>query len=420
MTTQHYNDEIEPQPFDGSDRRQRRSGESSPNPATWITMRDIEILRSIGRARVLTTPAIEWLHWRDGKADKDGTAAAGGYRARLLAASKAETAQPPRVMPAVHRRLAGLVEHGYLVRLIRSGAKAPGQYARLPDAFGLSAAGRDYLREIDQDLGHTPEYPYLILAQGRSMQTIEHAAIIGETYAALRAMLEHRGQTLADWQCDTLLARDYDTIDCTHIVYSSGATGGRETSIIPDATFVVGGVRYFVEAERGTNNGLDLDRKLLAYQQYRGSKQLQARYGVNNFVAMIIGRSPRHTRSLMQRVAEVVGLDAYRREQSGHQLATSQSKPGAAEAYRDWHTKRTAKTDDDWYIGDPRWYDGWRFAQLDPLAWHNSAILPITIRRAWYAIAASSHKDTTQKIKGRDVTTRTCRIDIGLAPPLIE
>jgi hypothetical protein len=60
-----------------------------------------------------------------------------------------------------------------------------------------------------------------------------------------------------------------------------------EQAVLPDATFTLAEQRYFVEIDMGTTNLRSWGEKIRAYEAYRQSSRLQARYGVDTF--MILG-----------------------------------------------------------------------------------------------------------------------------------
>jgi hypothetical protein len=66
--------------------------------------------------------------------------------------------------------------------------------------------------------------------------------------------------------------------------------------VLPDATFVLRGVRYFVEIDRGTSPLDSWRQKLSGYEEYRGSTALRNRYGVHDFVVLVV--VPRQARLL--------------------------------------------------------------------------------------------------------------------------
>jgi Replication-relaxation len=75
-------------------------------------------------------------------------------------------------------------------------------------------------------------------------------------------------------------------------VFAIGGDG--KTGVIPDATCVIGDQRYFVEIDRGTRPLKTWATKTYAYEAYRNSEQLRARYGVDTFKVLIV--TPNKTR----------------------------------------------------------------------------------------------------------------------------
>jgi hypothetical protein len=248
-----------------------RQGQGTPRKPRniWIQDRDLAILQSIGVARLLTTQAIEWLHFNT-------------WRERFKKTS--DTAEKERKKPIYHpqrrvyTRLAGLEHHGLIVRLSRTTSQGILMFRALPDAFGLTSAGADLLQThcgVEQsELSTLPRRRY-------ALQNMEHTVAIGQFYAAVRSERERIERTIDDWMGDHRLHLNYDRVD---------ASGGdhEQTSVIPDATFTLDGQRYFVEIDRGTTALKTWTRKTFAYEAYRGSPQLQARYGVDTFKVLIV------------------------------------------------------------------------------------------------------------------------------------
>lgn len=260
--------------------------------------RDLDMLLSLSAGRYLTVPAIEWLHYP-------------GWRERYKAyfdQRKTDPAATCYPTPKLYTRLRALREDALplVFRLARSVERATIVFNRLPDAYVLSEAGaellcmrRDY--ELDQLWYEDP--------RKRSIKNFEHSVAIGTFYAALRASLEFAGQKLTDWRGDHLLTRrdpegkgsGYDRVRATWV-----GKGGRlketELPVLPDATFSMQGARYFVEIDRGTTNLDSWAEKVHAYEAYRRSAKLKARYATDAFTLLIV--APTETR--MKRIAEVV------------------------------------------------------------------------------------------------------------------
>src|SRR5262249_12297114 len=102
----------------------------------WVQPRDLEMLRSIGTARLLTAQALDWLHfngWRDRY--KEALAAA-------RASNKSLIYYPAR---RLYTRLAGLEQHGLILRISRTTEQGILQFRALPDGFALTTAGAGLL-----------------------------------------------------------------------------------------------------------------------------------------------------------------------------------------------------------------------------------------------------------------------------------
>jgi len=261
--------------------------------------RDLDILLSLSVGRYLTVPAIEWLHWP-------------GWRERY----KNYLEERKTHQAAVYTRLIALRagDDPLVYRVVRAAEQASLIYNRLPDAYVLAEAGAALLcLRRGYELGDLwYENP-----RKRSIKNFEHSVSIGTFYAALRCSLEFAGQQLTDWRGDHLLSR------------RDGETGGpsydrlavpgvsQDLPVLPDATFTIGGHRYFVEIDRGTTNLDSWSEKVKAYEAYRRSPKLQARYTTDSFTVLVVAPTPPR----MQRIAEEV-LKVARQESAAYLFTT--------------------------------------------------------------------------------------------------
>jgi hypothetical protein len=267
-----------------------------------VTRRDLEMLASIVVARYLTAEALEWLHfptWRD----------------RWKAAQAAGKADVYRPAPHLYRRLTHLVEAGLLYKLRRPIERSWDTFGRAPDVYMLSPDGVEMLASYHPDW-HIDDIVYPTRKRERSYQNIAYGAAIGQAYAAIRAALEVNSiAALEDWQGDYLTAKSYDRIEVRRI----GHTGNMETVTLPvqpDTTFVLRGQigtpkefrqRIFVEVDRGTRATRTWADKISAYDSYRRSPELKARYGVTDFMLLTITTTEAQRKTLMQASAGMVG-----------------------------------------------------------------------------------------------------------------
>ncbi|HEU4329411.1 MAG TPA: replication-relaxation family protein [Roseiflexaceae bacterium] len=252
--------------------------------------RDLALLRALGEARYLTAQALEWLfypNWRE------------RYKT-YLEQRKAQPALSFLPSPNVYRRigaLAGAVPP-LVVRLDRLSEQARHATGRIRGVYALTEAGAEQVAEATgADLGAL----WYEDGRRRSAKNLEHSAEIGLFYGALRAALEHTGHQLEGWQTDERLAArgpaggpNYDRVL---------VPGIREPiAVLPDATFTLEGQRFFVEIDRARTNMTSWAEKLRAFEAYRGRHQLRDRYGVADFVVLVV--SPNETRQ--RRIAEEV------------------------------------------------------------------------------------------------------------------
>src|SRR5439155_6270408 len=111
----------------------------------------------------------------------------------------------------------------------------------------------------------------------------------------------YRSIPFTDWRGDHLLARrdtrfgiNYDRVN---------VAGQREPiAVLPDATFLLQGLRYFVEIDRGTRPLTTWTAKIRAYEAYQGSQALGDRYKTDIFQVLIV--APTETR--LDRIADEI------------------------------------------------------------------------------------------------------------------
>lgn len=250
-------------------------------PQRRIQPRDLAMLASLAKGRFLLAEALEWLHfpsWRQ------------RYRAQVA------RQLPYAPSPHVYERLAGLRDHGLISTIERGVELARREFVRLPAAYLLLQAGAELLaaREdcpIETLWWETP--------RKRSLQNVEHSVAIGTLYAALRCAAAHHEKQLSGWRGDHLL-RDPRSYDRVRVV------GQREPlPVQPDATFLLAGTRYFVELDRNTRPLVSWHEKALAYHAYRTSDALVARYGITDFVLLIVTLSEQRARRIAEQIVKV-------------------------------------------------------------------------------------------------------------------
>src|SRR5262245_16034087 len=276
----------------------KRRGPRGLGRPIQIQERDLDILYSLSVGRYLTAPAIEWLHyptWRQ------------RYRA-CLERQKTDAPLVYRPLNHVYRRLIGLRsgDAPLVYRLTRTNERARLAYARLADAYVLAEAGAELLCAQH---GYELSDLWYEDPRKRSIKNFEHSVAIGTCYAALRASLEFAHQHLTDWRGDHLLARreigqagpSYDRMHVSW-VGKEGKLKADDVAILPDAAFTLNDGRYFLEIDQGTTNLESWAEKVRAYEAYRQSPQLQARYATATFTVLVV--APTETR--LKRIAEEV------------------------------------------------------------------------------------------------------------------
>jgi hypothetical protein len=254
-----------------------------------MTARDLEILASLADVRYLTIQHLQWLHWH------------ARWRPAERAAREAGTIN--RRPKKAYERVAAMAERGLLLALKRSADRATVVFRRLPNAICLTRAGAELLAArqglpIDQ-IWHAAR-------STRAVITLEHSLAIGAFYAALRAELNYRGRTLSGWVADHILCSDYDSLAIAGI--------GHPLPVIPDGTFALDGIRYFVEIDRGTTRIEQWRKKAMAYQAYQRDPRMQARYGVTSSIILVVAPAGSRLDAIARMVATIHGgvADNYR------------------------------------------------------------------------------------------------------------
>jgi hypothetical protein len=278
----------------------RRSPHGAGRPIQ-IQERDLAILYSLSVGRYLTAPAIEWLHyptWRE------------RYKV-FLERQKTDEALFYRPLNHVYRRLIALRagEVPLVYRLTRANERARLAYARLADAYVLAEAGAELLCAQH---GYELSDLWYEDPRKRSIKNFEHSVAIGACYAALRASLEFSGQQLTDWRGDHLFARrdvgqaglSYDRVKVSW-VGKERKLKVEDVAIVPDATFTLNDERYFVESDQGTTNLESWAEKVRAYEAYRQSPKLQARYATDTFAVLVVAPTEIRLKRISEEVIKI-------------------------------------------------------------------------------------------------------------------
>ena len=287
--------------------------------------RDLGMLASISTGRMLTAEALEWLHfpsWRR------------RFRAYQEAHGNADGYAPA---PDLYRRLAAMTAAGYVRTIARTTERARWAHHRLPNAYTLTEAGAELLVTR---AGYDRATLWAAESRERSLKNLEHSLVIGRYYAALRSAIEHLGgATISDWRGDHLLDRP-DAYDRIQILRRR-----EPMPVAPDATFLLttpaGTTRVFVEVDQGTRPITSWGDKARAYHAYRGSQKLRQRYGVEDFLLLVIAP----TLSRRTRIAEVI-VEATRQHSSLALKLMEHLHPTTVRAYGEviaqvqWDTRR--------------------------------------------------------------------------------
>ena len=245
-----------------------------------ITARDVAILQSLADVRFLAVQHLQWLHWSE------------HWRTAERAAR--EAGLPNRRPKNAYARVAGLAGRKLLIPLRRSTDRAITEYRRLPYCYALSWAGAELLA---CHMGLPLDTLWYHERTSRAAAGLEHSLAIGAFYAALRAELGYRGRQLEGWLGDHVLCTDYDSV--------AVASAPHPLPVIPDATFTLDGVRYFVEIDRGTTRIEQWRKKALAYRAYSRDPRMAARYGTTSSVVLVVAPSGSRITAIARMIASV-------------------------------------------------------------------------------------------------------------------
>jgi hypothetical protein len=261
-----------------------------------LTPRDIQILWSLHEARYLTVELVEWLHfpqWRDRYVQWQQAQAAGSTK-RYIPTTQAYT------------RLRLLQGNGYVRRIVRPAMLAVDYYQREPDLFFLTEQGAEVLAAakglgIDEILYSQPRQ--------RSYLMLQHHVAVARVYAALRSRIDAKpGIAFTHWRSEHHAAKDFDRLTM-RVPQPDGTHRTQETGIQPDGAFFIaydgGRTLFFLEVERDQPLKKWKD-KIYAYEAYKNSPQLQARYGERRFFLLGVALDAHHQRRLLEATGEAI------------------------------------------------------------------------------------------------------------------
>lgn len=281
------------------DKQSTHRAERAPKPrrtrasrGVVLQPRDLSMLAALGEARMLTAQAIEWLFYP-------------GWRERYERLCEAGQAGEHRPSGNVYARLGALtrLDPPLLFRLTRLSEHIDEGVGRLDGAYLLTEDGAE---RVASSTGVEMDTLCYQGRRKRPIKNLEHSVAVSTFYAALRSALEHDGLLLEDWRGDHQLAgRDpqggglnYDRVP---------TPGGTELlPVLPDATFTIDGRRFFAEIDLGTINVERWRERIRGFEVYRGSAELEARYGVADFTVLIVCPNANRQRRIAEELLKVV------------------------------------------------------------------------------------------------------------------
>lgn len=273
-----------------------------------LMRRDLEMFRSLAEARFLSVEALEWLHfpfWRGRYVQWQQRQAAGCDKPYIPSAQ-------------LYSRLRRMEAAKLVWRTVRPVERAVRVFKCAPDLWALDQAGGEWLATY---LGCDPDELDLPRPRLHSGDLQPHTALIGMTYAAIRATVEvSEGCVFHDWRNDVETAKAYDRV--ATLIPQGHDWRDERLSVQPDGVFVFeqGGqsTLYFLEVER-RHNPEAWKRKVWAWEAYTGSAELRARYGHSTFVVLAATETAGQRQNLMRHTGQAL-WQRYRRRLQAQRL----------------------------------------------------------------------------------------------------
>ena len=254
-----------------------------------LTERDIALFQSLAAAGYLTIEALEWLHYP--------------WRERWEAARRTEAYYKPS--RALCSRLKRMREARLVQQIVRPVTRASTYYQRAPNVYVLGREGADVVADAT---GQHVRSIRIEDIQNRSFNTLAHATDIGTFYAAIRAKVQEIGLTFDGWQTDQALARGNYDRPLVRVTAADGSTKQQRLPVLPDGVFWIKNKRgrylFFVELDRG-RHASTWREKIMAYEAYVRSKELQARYGVEDFILLTATTTDSQRQRLIEATAQI-------------------------------------------------------------------------------------------------------------------
>jgi hypothetical protein len=261
-----------------------------------LMSRDLDIFWSLHEARYLTIEQIEWLHfpqWRD------------RYE-QWQAAQAVGECKPYIPTTQAYTRLRLLQGNGYVRRIVRPAMLAVDTYRREPDLFFLTEKGATALAEqrgVELEQLHYGE------PRQRSYLMLQHHVAVARVYAALRSRIDAKpGIAFTHWRSEHHAAKDFDRLTM-RVPQPDGTHRTQETGIQPDGAFFIeydgGRTLFFIEVERDQPLK-KWKEKVYAYEAYKRSAQLHARYGEQRFFLLGVALDAHHQRRLLEATGEAL------------------------------------------------------------------------------------------------------------------
>ena len=263
---------------------------TKPTPKRLLlTDRDIEIFKSLSEARCLEVESVEWLHYPT-------------WRERWEAAQQAGKKHKPTTQAYI--RLARFAELGLVQQIQRPVSRAVSRFGRDTHVYLLTRRGAEELaRATNQPI----EEIYYTRERGRAITHLEHMVAIGQFYAAIRVKLESMRLQLSGWQSDYVLSRQYDRV-VARVQRGDGSIHQTRLPVLPDGAFWIttskGRYLFFLEVDRGRHVST-WKEKIYAYEAYVRSKELKARYGVEDFILLALTTTGPQRKRLMEATAQI-------------------------------------------------------------------------------------------------------------------
>lgn len=242
-------------------------------PTMALTKRDLELLTTVSRFRVMTTTQLEALFF-----------------------TSRSTAQ---------YRLQRLFQHEFLERQFLSVLGAAPTSSRTLYTLGERGAAA-----VAQSTDTDPRDIYRPKGGVYAWKFIEHTLAINDFRVAVTVAARNSGFTIAEWLDEATFRASPDYVELR------GENGRMSRKpVYPDAYFYLvtprGKSRFFLELDRGVEPHAKIKPQFAVYEAYTTSGQYEQRFQAKSLRILVVTTTPKRLTSLKKVAAEVEGDRKY-------------------------------------------------------------------------------------------------------------